>query len=228
MAGLRTIVTVALFVLSGASQNAYAQSEFREFFGNWIAYSATTNQNRRLCGINTTAGNFQFHVKYFNGERNFTIQIFNTGWRIPRGTRIRFRFFIDNFEPYFTDGGFGSNDLIEATISEDVARRFWNEFRIGNALHIVFLDGNEPGRSFSLRGSSAATDRMSRCIQSLAAPTQPFNPTQPTQPLSPTQPAPQPTQPLDPGRGRSEPSPPPRPNPPQPNPARTQPETPLI
>ena len=163
--------------------------------GAWHAFTDKDAQGAAVCGIETenpaAPGTLSF--TYTIGGSDLTLTAAKPSWNIPGGTSISTSLLIDQGQPW-TAQTTGHGTDVAWTIDAASIREFDTEFRNGHTMTVSFPSGNETPWTLSLRGSTAASETLWRCVQDLkdraaaasAAPaaTTPPNAGPPTQPFT--------------------------------------------
>jgi hypothetical protein len=179
-----------LAVLLAAAPAAHAQRTVYYQAGAWHAFTDKDAQSAAVCGIATdnpaAPGTLSF--TYTIGGDDLTITAAKPSWNIPDGTSVNTSLLIDQGQPW-TAQTTGNGTDVAWTIDAASIREFDTEFRNGHTITLSFPSGNEPPWTLSLRGSTAASETLWRCVQDLkdraaaasaapsaGPPTQPFSP----------------------------------------------------
>ena len=171
------------------SPNGWAQTTTLGSFGVWVAYEARTAQGVRVCGIRTSGTTNHMHIKHFDGDNIFTIQIFNDSWNIPNQVDVSLA--IELGPNYRTNNlrafGFPRRNnvsaFVETGFNAEGSNAFWTAFRQAMSGRLIFLTGNEGAWSINLTGSNAATTAMQNCITRGDVNRRPFDAGTPTRPF---------------------------------------------
>jgi len=170
--------------------------------GNWDAFESTSTGGQPACGIGShnLADGSSLALRFELGSTNVTFTASKPGWQIPYGTTLPVVMQVGLSEPW-TVQAIGNDNRVEWTLDTDRMRTFDAQFRGSSSMTLTFPSGTEPPWVIGLRGSSAISDVMARCVRDLrrrgnatATPqstTQPFEavPAAPGAPASPPVPA---------------------------------------
>jgi hypothetical protein len=207
-----------LAVLLGATPGRAAPNVYYHV-GAWHAFTDKDDQGAAVCGIGTEnpSDGRSLTLTYTIGGSDLTFTAAKSSWTIPEGTILEADMQIDGNGPWQAQGD-GHGTSMGWVVSASEIRNFDTQFRNGTTLTLTFPSGNEPPWSLSLRGSTAASATLWRCVQDLtdrakaAAPASsaPASNAPATQPggQAPTQPfAPPPAQTAAPATGSAAPAP---------------------
>ena len=167
--------------------------------GNWTAFYTVSNQGNPLCGMTTYWLNNRdgtaatAHLKYTSGSV-ITVQLFKSGWRIPKGTTVNVSISFDNSQQFAVGAksGIYENDAyLQFDVKEGTEADLLGLIADAREFKINFPDGDEPTWVAKMYGSREVSDAFRRCAFALDknAPTQPTGKAAPTQPTKPMQPA---------------------------------------
>ena len=167
--------------------------------GNWTAFYTVSNQGNPLCGMTTYWLNNRdgtaatAHLKYTSGSV-ITVQLFKSGWRIPKGTTVNVSISFDNSQQFAVGAksGIYENDAyLQFDVKEGTEADLLGLIADAREFKINFPDGDEPTWVGKMYGSREVSDAFRRCAFALDknAPTQPTGKAAPTQPTKPMQPA---------------------------------------
>ena len=220
----RTLAAVLpLAVLLGAAPARAAPNVYYRA-GAWYAFTDKDDQGAAVCGIGTQIppDSRNLTLTYTIGGSDLTFTAGKPGWTIPEGTILEADMQVDQNGPWQAQGD-GHGASVGWVVSASEIRNFDTQFRNGSTLTLTFPSGNEPPWSLPLRGSTAASATLWRCVQDLTdrakaaapAPNAPPSNAPPsngpaTQPggQAPTQPfAPAPAQTAAPANGATAPAP---------------------
>lgn len=223
--GAVTAVAVALAVTLAAR----ADTTIYYHSGNWDAFESTGAGGQPACGIGShnLADGSSLSMRFQLGDTHFTFTASKPGWQVPAGTAVPVVMQVGLSEPW-TEQATGNGDRVEWTLDTNAMQTFDGQFRGASSMTLTFPSGTEPPWVIGLRGSSAISNALGRCITDLrrrantAAPpqstTQPFDaepgappppatpgtppaPAAPTSPTGPTSPPAGPAAPSGPGAG---------------------------
>jgi hypothetical protein len=215
-------VTAALAVASSAR----ADTTIYYHAGSWDAFESTSTGGQPVCGIGShnLADGSSLALRFQLGGTNVTFTASKPGWQIPDGTALPVVMQVGLSEPW-TVQAIGNGDRVEWTLDTNTMQTFDAQFRGASSMTLTFPSGTEPPWVIGLRGSSAISNAMGRCIRDLrrrrntaptpqsttqpfeavpappgapANPVAPSNPAAPAAPASPAAPA-APTSPAPPG-----------------------------
>lgn len=202
-----------LAVLLGAAPGQAAPNVYYRA-GAWHAFTDKDDQGASVCGIATEnpSDGRSLTLTYTIGGSDLTFTAAKSSWTIPEGTILEADMQIDGNGPWQAQGD-GHGTSVGWVVSASEIRNFDTQFRNGTTLTLTFPTGNEPPWSLALRGSTAASATLWRCVQDLtdrakaAAPASNAPATQPGG-QGPTQPfAPPPAQTAAPANGATAPAP---------------------
>jgi hypothetical protein len=165
---IRTLVAAApLAVLLGAAP-VWAAPDVYYHAGAWHAFTDKGDQGAAICGIGTenTADGRSLSLTYTVGGSDLTITATKPNWNIPENTVLEADTQIDRNGPWQAQAD-GNGTSMTWVISASEIRSFDTEFRNGTTLTVTFPSGNEPPWSLALRGSTAASATLWRCVQDL-------------------------------------------------------------
>ena len=190
-----TAVILAAFACLAAPG---ARAETTEIYrsGLWSAYSGTTADQRRVCGIATAgADGRRVAIQQFASTPGLELELSKDSWTIPDNTpvTVQLRFdYRDQVQGQMT----GSGRAMAMQMPYEQSLAFIRALRDGRVLQVFFPDGNEVVWTGGLAGSARAIDALNTCAAAL----EPSAPTQPFQPNPMTPPAPDSTAPTQPFR----------------------------
>jgi hypothetical protein len=165
---LRTLAaTLPLAALLGAAPGRAAPNVYYRA-GAWHAFTDKDDQGAAVCGIATEnqADGRNLTLTYTIGGSDLTFTAAKPSWNIPDGTILEADMQIDRNEPWQAQGE-GHGTTVGWVVSASEIRNFDTQFRNGTTLTLTFPSGNEPPWSLSLRGSTAASATLWRCVQDL-------------------------------------------------------------
>jgi hypothetical protein len=157
---------VPLAVLLGAASGHAARTVYYQV-GAWHAFTDTDAQGgAAVCGIATEnpTGPGTLAFTYTVGGSDLTISAAKPSWNIPDGTAMDTSLLIDQGQPW-TAQTTGHGADVEWTIDAASIHEFDTEFRNGHTMTLSFPSGNEAPWTLSLRGSTAASETLWRCVQ---------------------------------------------------------------
>jgi len=186
------------FVLALAiAAPAHAELSVTARFGGWDVFHGAGTDGRQVCGIGTTnpTDGRAFSLRFSAGDDTITFISDKPSWNIPEGTGIPVVMQVGLEQPW-TEQATGHTDRVIWSMPRTTVPLFDAQFRRASSMTLTFPAGSEQPWVISLRGSSAASDAMGRCVTGLpqAAPvtappaaggtTQPFG-TTPEPPAAP-------------------------------------------
>jgi hypothetical protein len=156
-----------LAVLLGAAPSRAAPNVYYHA-GAWHAFTDKDDQGAAICGIATEnqADGRNLTLTYTIGSSDLTFTAAKPSWAIPDGTILEADMQIDRNEPWQAQGE-GHGTTVGWVVSASEIRNFDTQLRNGTTLTLTFPSGNEPPWSLSLRGSTAASATLWRCVQDL-------------------------------------------------------------
>ncbi len=164
----RTLAAVLpLAVLLGAT-SARAAPNVYYHAGAWHAFTDKDDQGAAVCGIATEnqADGRNLTLTYTIGGSDLTFTAAKPSWAIPDGTILEADMQIDRNEPWQAQGE-GHGTTVGWVVSASEIRNFNAQLRNGATMTLTFPSGNETPWSLSLRGSTAASATLWRCVQDL-------------------------------------------------------------
>jgi hypothetical protein len=181
---------------------AHAELTVTARYGGWDVFHGVGTDGRQVCGIGTTnpTDGRAFSLRFATGDDGITFIADKPSWNIPEGTEVPVVMQVGLDQPW-TEQGSGHADRLTWSMPRATVPLFDAQFRRASSMTLTFPAGNEQPWIVTLRGSSAASDAMGRCVTGLtqagtvAAPpagdvtTQPFG-TAPTAPATPAPAAP--------------------------------------
>jgi len=165
---LRTLAaTLPLAALLGAAPGRAAPNVYYHA-GAWHAFTDKDDQGAAVCGIATEnpSDGRSLTLTYTIGGSDLTFTAAKSNWTIPEGTILEADMQIDGNGPWQAQGN-GHGTSVGWVVSASEIRNFNSQFRNGSTLSLTFPSGNEPPWSLSLRGSTAASATLWRCVQDL-------------------------------------------------------------
>jgi len=161
------IAALPLAVLLGAAPGRAAPNVYYHA-GAWHAFTDKDDQGAAICGIateNPTDGR-NLTLTYTIGGSDLTFTADKPSWTIPDNTILEVDMQIDRNQSWQAQAS-GHGTEMQWVVSASEIRTFDTQFRNGTALTVTFPSGNEPQWSLSLRGSTAASATLWRCVQDL-------------------------------------------------------------
>jgi len=140
--------------------------------GAWQAFHGTSTDGTEVCGISTTwPDNRYFGLKFYKGDKTFTIQLGSPKWQINDGTKQRVFMQIDqNARWVATASGmhFSKEEAgLEFEINSGEVSTFVSEFRGGSQLLLQFPDFNVEDWTAALDGTRTLIGSFLNCIEAL-------------------------------------------------------------
>ncbi len=197
---LQELGTTAIFVAFACVAAPAASAQTTEIYrsGLWSAYSGTSEDERRVCGIATTgADGRRVAIQQFSGMPGLQVELRKDSWMIPDNTEVTVQFKFD-YRDQMQGQMTGSGRAMAMQMSYEQALAFIRALRDGQVLQVFFPDGNEVVWTGGLAGSGRAIAALNTCAATLepSVPTQPFQaqpaPQPPAGSATPTQPFPAP------------------------------------
>jgi hypothetical protein len=176
------LFAVWLFSLACFATSASAQVNTTHRFGVWSNFEGRADDGKYVCGMSTRGEEKHVSIKHFRDDSEFTLQIFDRAWNVPRRTEVRVAIRLGG---QFTSGSLrgaafpppskGGSSFVEVNIPYEDSSSFWQAFRWANTGYIDFLTGNEGSWVLNLIGSNAATQQYMRCVERMGFSRQPFS-----------------------------------------------------
>jgi hypothetical protein len=173
---------VWLFSLACFATSASAQVTFTHRFGVWNNFEGRAVDGKYICGMSTRGEEKMVTIKHFRDESDFTLQVFNRAWNVPRQTEVRVAIRLGGqFNSGMLKGSayppqpHGGTSFVEVNIPYEYSSSFWQAFRWANTGYLDFLTGNEGSWVMNLTGSNAATQQYMRCVERMGFSRQPFS-----------------------------------------------------
>ena len=139
--------------------------------GAWQAFGGRSNDGKMMCGMSTRGSGKWFGVKYFKGDRGFTVQLSNNSWKLNKGAKIKTTMRFDRESPWSaTATGFHMSDgdaALEFEVPIDKLRLWLSEFRGASTLIVGFPNNNVTDWRVDLRGTTAVSNTMVACMEAL-------------------------------------------------------------
>jgi hypothetical protein len=164
----RTLAAVLpLAVLLGAAPGRAAPNVYYHA-GAWYAFTDKDDQGAAVCGIGTQIppDNRNLTLTYTISGSDLTFTASKPSWNIPDGTILEADMQVGQNGPWQAQGH-GHGAAMAWVVSASEIRNFDTLFRNGSTLTLTFPSGNEPAWSLPLRGSTAASATLWRCVQDL-------------------------------------------------------------
>ncbi len=157
-------ITAALAV----TPEARADTTIYYHAGSWDAFEATATGGQPICGIGShnLADGSSLSMRFQLGGSNVTFTASKPGWQIPDGTTLPVVMQVGLSEPW-TEQAIGNGDRVEWTLDTDAMQTFDTQFRAASSMTLTFPGGTEPPWVIGLRGSTAISNAMGRCISDL-------------------------------------------------------------
>jgi hypothetical protein len=154
-------------VLLGAAPSRAAPNVYYRA-GAWYAFTDKDDQGAAVCGIGTQIppDSRNLTLTYTIGGSDLTFTAGKPSWTIPEGTILEADMQIDQNGPWQAQGD-GHGASVGWVVSASEIRNFDTQFRNGTVLSVTFPSGNEPAWSLPLRGSTAVSATLWRCVQDL-------------------------------------------------------------
>ncbi len=153
-----------------ATAPAMADTKVFSRSGIWEAYSGTSNDGTKVCGISASGGGRWFGFKYFAGDDEFTVQLSKDTWDIPKGLKVSVTLTFDDETPWKAQGtGFEMQDgdaALQFEVPFKQATKFLKEFQAADAIVIEF-----PSRKAlkaweaDMKGSHNIVEQFGKCLQ---------------------------------------------------------------
>ena len=166
---------------------AWAKLTVYSHLGRWDIFKGTGTDGRQVCGIgntNPTDGR-AFSLRYALGADNVIFVAAKPTWDIPKDLQVPVVMQIGLHRPW-SEQAVGHGHRLEWSMNRETVEHFDREFRRARSMTVTFPSGSERPWVVSLRGSSAASSAMGRCVTAMTqnasdaaapqSPTQPFGP----------------------------------------------------
>ena len=141
--------------------------------GDWQAFSTTSDDGAAVCGMaSAVPGGRQIYLKHFAPNQHLTLQLFQAGWAIPRGTRLAVDIEFGtgaSWRGAWHATGRAEGDEIEVTIPLAQVTPFLTEFVDAARWRIAFPGTTEKIWQGRLAGSTVATKAFSACLEAQAS-----------------------------------------------------------
>jgi hypothetical protein len=165
---MRTLAVAApLAVLLLATSGRAAPTVYYHA-GAWHAFTDKDDQGAAVCGIGTEnqSDGRNLTLTYTIGGTDLTFTANKPSWNIPDGTILEADMQIDGNQAWQAQGE-GHGTTLVWVVSASEIRTFDTQLRNGSTMTLTFPSGNEPAWSLSLRGSTAASATLWRCVQDM-------------------------------------------------------------
>ncbi|NDH63573.1 MAG: hypothetical protein EBY18_18415 [Alphaproteobacteria bacterium] len=169
--GKCVVLAAGLGVLWAAAPAA-AQTNTLASAGAWEAFGGRTkDKKQRICGVSYSAGGRYFSIKYYSGDKEFTVQLGSKEWTVDDGAKITLFMSMDGASPWkavakgmhFSDGDAG----LEFEIDFDKIDQFVDEFRAANQMRVRFDGQKVSPWQVSLSGTNAVSSAMLVCLRNM-------------------------------------------------------------
>ena len=137
--------------------------------GAWEAFGGLTeDDNQTVCGIMNSIDGHYVTIKFYQGDKTFTIQLSSDKWRLKDDEEHAVSLTMDQHATWtsqkaiamhFSDGSAG----LEGEVAARQLDLFVREFRSGNQMRLAFPSVEAGGWTVSLAGSNAVSDALDRC-----------------------------------------------------------------
>lgn len=160
-------VTAVAAVLAVATV-ARADTTIYYHAGNWDAFEATGAGDQPVCGIGShnLADGSSLSLRFQLGGTHVTFTASKPGWQVPEGTALPVVMQVGLSEPW-TVQATGNGDRVEWTLETNAMQTFDAQFREASSMTLTFPSGTERPWMIGLRGSTAISNAMGRCITDL-------------------------------------------------------------
>jgi hypothetical protein len=157
-------IVAALTVTPGAR----ADTTIYYHAGSWDAFEATGTGGQPICGIGShnLADGSSLSLRFQLSGSDVTFTASKPGWQIPDGTALPVVMQVGLSEPW-TEQAIGNGDRVEWTLGTSAMQTFDAQFRAASSMTLTFPGGTEPPWVIGLRGSTAISNAMGRCITDL-------------------------------------------------------------
>jgi len=169
---IKSIVSVAAVGALWSAAPAPAQTNTLATAGAWEAFGGTTkDKKQRVCGVSMSGEGRYFSIKYYAGEKDFTVQLGSKEWTVDDGAKVTLYMSMDGASPWkatasgmhFSDGDAG----LEFDIDIDKISQFIDEFRGANQMRVRFDGQKVSPWQVTLSGTTAVTNAMVICIRNM-------------------------------------------------------------
>ncbi len=159
---------MAIAAALAVTPRARADTTIYYHAGSWDAFEATGSGGEPICGIGShnLADGSSLSLRFQLGGANVTFTASKPGWQIPDGTALPVVMQVGLSEPW-TVQAVGRGDTVEWTVDTNAMRTFDTQFRAASSMTLTFPGGTEPPWVIGLRGSTAISNAMGRCITDL-------------------------------------------------------------
>ncbi|HZT88399.1 MAG TPA: hypothetical protein VFA12_10550 [Stellaceae bacterium] len=166
---VRALAVAAALLFAGAAQ---AETTVIARAGVWQAFAGTANDGTKLCGISTTWPDERyFGLKFYKGDKTFTIQMGSPKWKIDDGAKQTVAMQIDangTWKGTATGMHFGDKTAgLEFEIVEAQLSQFVEEFAHGETLYLSFPNANVDDWQASLDGTPTLIRTFISCIEAM-------------------------------------------------------------
>ena len=165
-------LVLALIGVVALGAGARADTSTLATSGFWRAFGGSADNGAPVCGLQTNFGSGRatgsFLLKWFHGQDFLTVQLFHVGWAIPAGVQAPVTVMLDGQRWNVLGKASTRPDILEFYVLRPKVRAFIHDFTAADAMVVTFDAGTAPPWTASLRGNSAVTDEMVRCVLRLA------------------------------------------------------------
>ena len=164
-------LAAAALALSLASMSAHAETKVLAKANGWQAFGGTTAKGVPVCGISVAPEGRYFGLKFFSGDKTFTIQMSDKAWDVSDRRKYRLTMRFDDRDEWSATGaGMHFNDGdpgLEYEIRSEELKNFAREFGGSRRLRLHFRDDGMDDWSLDLNGVDAVRDEFEACRRRL-------------------------------------------------------------
>jgi hypothetical protein len=162
----------AALMVAAVATPAMADTKVFAKSGIWEAYSGTSDDSTKVCGILASGGGRWFGFKYFAGDSEFTVQMSKDTWEIPKGTKVSVALTFDDDTPWkaqatsfkMSDG----DDGLQFGIPFKQATNFLQEFQAADSMTVEFPSQKAlKAWEADMKGSHTIVEQFGKCLQRL-------------------------------------------------------------
>lgn len=142
----------------------------------WTSYEEVSNAGIPICGVKAEGSpETDIHIKYFLGRNDLIIHLFRIGWSYLPITTLETTLAVDGRQVWTGTSG-ARMDHTQISINADQADPLLQALARGRTLTITVTD--QSPMTIPLRGSNAALNQMTRCVERLfeRVPSEPSTP----------------------------------------------------
>ena len=132
--------------------------------GQWVALAAMSQSGVPMCIMGTETNPYSFYLKYFRGENQVALHVFNQNWNIQPGAQIAIRVQIDNESWSANATALASRRGLEVTVGGEELSRFVRAISGGSAMVLSFPNANETPWQVRLAGADVTMRAFDGCV----------------------------------------------------------------